>query len=118
MTPLRLQVIEGPPVGFEHSGPTGGLLPTLDDDIAVARVELDQPGSPPVRSAAISVVPLPPNGSSTSPPRGLELRIARSTSPTGFIVGCRSLRLGRSMNQTSPWSRAPHQWCFAPSGQP
>jgi esterase/lipase len=72
----------------------------------------------PVRSAAIRVVPLPPNGSSTSPPCGLELRIARSTSPTGFFVGCRSLRLGRSMNQASPSSRAPHPWWLTPSGQP
>jgi hypothetical protein len=39
----------------------------------------------------------------------LELRIARSTSATGFIVGCRSFFTGLSKNQTSPWSRAPHQ---------
>ena len=28
---------------------------------------------------------------------------------TGFIVGCRSFFTGLSQNQTSPWSRAPHQ---------
>ncbi len=44
----------------------------------------------PVRSAAISVVPEPPNGSSTMSRLLDELRIARSTSATGFIVGCRS----------------------------
>ena len=38
----------------------------------------------PVFSAAISVVPEPPNGSSTISPGRLELRIARSTNSTGF----------------------------------
>ena len=56
----------------------------------------------PVRSAAIIVVPDPPNGSRTMSRLLDELRIARSTSATGFIVGCRSLRLGLSKNQTSP----------------
>ncbi len=53
-------------------------------------------------SAAISVVPEPPNGSSTTLPGRLELRIARSTSSTGFIVGCRSFFCGFLIFQTSP----------------
>jgi hypothetical protein len=39
----------------------------------------------------------------------LLLRMARSTSATGFIVGCRSFLAGLSKCQTFPWSRAPHQ---------
>nr|DAO10130.1 MAG TPA: hypothetical protein [Caudoviricetes sp.] len=42
----------------------------------------------PAFSAAISVVPLPANGSRTTSHSLLELRIARSTSSTGFCVGC------------------------------
>ena len=38
-----------------------------------------------------------------------EFRMARSTNSTGFMVGCRSFLCGLSKNQTSPWSRAPHQ---------
>jgi hypothetical protein len=43
-----------------------------------------------VRSAAIIVVPDPPKQSSTVSRGLLLLRMARSTSATGFIVGCRS----------------------------
>ena len=57
----------------------------------------------------INVVPDPPNGSNTMSRLLDELRIARSTNATGFMVGCRSFFAGLSMNQTSPWSRAPHQ---------
>ena len=39
------------------------LLPSLHDDVSIFRIELDQPRA--VRSAAMSVVPDPPNGSST-----------------------------------------------------
>ncbi len=42
----------------------------------------------PVFSAAIKVVPLPAKGSRTNSHSLLELRIARSTSSTGFCVGC------------------------------
>ena len=63
----------------------------------------------PVFSPAIRVEPEPPNRSSTMSRLLLELRIARSTSATGFMVGCRSFLAGLSKNQTSPWSRAPHQ---------
>ena len=48
----------------------------------------------PVASAAMSVVPDPAKGSSTVSRLLDELRIARSTSATGFMVGCRSLDLG------------------------
>ena len=48
----------------------------------------------PSRSAATIVVPDPPNGSRTISRLFDELRSARSTSATGFIVGCKSLRLG------------------------
>ena len=41
--------------------------------------------------------------------RGRMTLVARSTSATGFIVGCRSFFAGLSKNQTSPWSRSPHQ---------
>ena len=44
----------------------------------------------PVFSQAIRVEPEPPNGSSTMSRLLLEFRIARSTSATGFMVGCRS----------------------------
>jgi hypothetical protein len=50
-------------------------------------------------------------------PGRLELRIARSTNSTGFMVGFRSLRAGFLICHTSPWSRSPHQWRRAPSGQ-
>ena len=56
----------------------------------------------PVFSHAISVEPEPPNGSSTMSRLLLELRIARSTSATGFMVGWRSFLAGLSKNQTSP----------------
>jgi hypothetical protein len=56
----------------------------------------------PAFSHAISVDPDPPNGSNTMSRLLLELRIARSTRATGFMVGCRSLRTGLSKNQTSP----------------
>jgi len=45
-------------------------------------------------SDAMSVVPEPPHRSTTKPPRGLELAIMRSTSATGFMVGCSSERCG------------------------
>ena len=46
------------------------------------------------------------------------LRIDASTSSIGFIVGCKSFFAGLLMNQTSPWSRAPHQKWSVPSFQP
>lgn len=42
----------------------------------------------PVFSAAIGVAPEPPKQSNTVSPGRLELRSARSTSSTGFMVGC------------------------------
>ena len=72
----------------------------------------------PAFSHAISVVPEPPNGSSTVSRPLLLLRMARSTNSTGFIVGCRSFTTGFFTNQTSPWSRAPHQKWSVPSFQP
>nr|DAU93106.1 MAG TPA: hypothetical protein [Caudoviricetes sp.] len=42
----------------------------------------------PAFSDAMSVVQLPANGSKTDSHSLLELRIARSTSSTGFCVGC------------------------------
>ena len=59
----------------------------------------------------------PPNGSSTMSRLLLELRIARSTSATGFMVGWRSFFAGLSKNQTSPWSRAPHHY-LGDTGRP
>lgn len=53
-------------------------------------------------SVAIKVVPEPPKGSSTTSPGRLELRIARSTNSTGFMVGCRSFFAGFLICQTSP----------------
>jgi len=60
----------------------------------------------PDRSQAITVVPEPPNGSSTVSRLLLLLRIARSTNSTGLVVGWRSLTCGFLMNHTSPWSRS------------
>src|SRR5262245_24279427 len=60
----------------------------------------------PVCSAAMSVVPEPPNGSSTRSPSRELLVIARMTSSTGFMVGCSSDRLGRGISHTSSRSRA------------
>src|SRR5512146_1827640 len=48
----------------------------------------------PRRSQAISVVPEPANRSSTISPGRLEFLSDRSTSSSGFIVGCSSLFLG------------------------
>jgi hypothetical protein len=56
----------------------------------------------PVFSQAMSVEPAPPKQSSTMSRLLLELRIARSTSATGFMVGCRSFLTGLSKNHTSP----------------
>ena len=75
----------------------------------VLRVELDQPRLAPGFSQAIKVEPEPPNGSSTMSRLLLEFRIARSTSATGFMVGCRSFLHRLVEEPTSPWSRAPHQ---------
>ena len=88
---------------------TSEMLPALHDDVHILRVEFDKRARRPARSAAIMVVPDPPNRSSTMSRLFDEFRMARSTSSIGFIVGCKSFFAGLSMNQTSPWSRAPHQ---------
>ena len=49
-----------------------------------------------------ALVPEPPKQSRTRSPGRLELRMQRSTSSTGFIVGCRSLRCGLAICHTSP----------------
>jgi hypothetical protein len=59
----------------------------------------------PAFSQAINVEPDPLNTSSTVSRLLLELRMARSTSSTGFIVGCRSLTTGFFTNHTSPCAR-------------
>jgi len=46
-----------------------------------------------VRSAAITVVPLPRKASSTISPRAEQSRIASATIATGFTVGCSGKRL-------------------------
>src|SRR5215472_4010455 len=51
----------------------------------------------PVRSAAITVVPLPRKPSSTMSPRAEQSRIASATSATGFTVGCKADRLPSSL---------------------
>ena len=80
------------------------LLPTQDAHVHVLRVEFHQlPGARDQGRAE------PPNGSKTMSRDLLEFRTARSTSATGFMVGCKSFR-GLVENQTSPWSRAPHQY--------
>ena len=55
------------------------------------------------------VDPEPPNPSKTISPTLELLLIARSTSSTGFIVGCRSLCCGLLYSQMSDWFRSPHQ---------
>src|SRR5712671_4252729 len=47
----------------------------------------------PVRSAAITVVPLPRNASITMSPRAERSRIASATIATGLTVGCSASRL-------------------------
>jgi hypothetical protein len=73
-------------VGFPNGVAGRPIPPALHDHVAVLR----------------RVDPDPPKGSSTMSRVLLELRIARSTSATGFIVGCRSFLAGLSMNHTSP----------------
>jgi hypothetical protein len=63
----------------------------------------------PVRSAAIIVVPDPLNGSRTMSRLLEEFRMARSTSATGFMVGCKSLRLP-SPTVCSGWRMSPTRW--------
>ena len=65
----------------------------------------------PSDSQAISVDPLPPNGSRTMSPGLLLFTIARDTSSTGFIVGCSVLRFGLGISHTVSWVRsAAHVW--------
>ena len=63
----------------------------------------------PIFSQAMIVVPLPPNGSRIVSRDLLLFRRARSTSSTGFIVGCSRLAAGRLICHVSPWFRSPHQ---------
>ena len=73
--------------GVTHRGSTGERLPARQDHVAVARVQLHKDATRPVRSAAMSVDPEPPNGSSTRSDGALDASMARITSSTGFIVG-------------------------------
>ena len=91
-----------PAVIFQHRPLAGPRLPALNDHVTVLRVELHQPRLAAGFSQAISVEPDPPKGSSTMSRLLLEFLTARSTSATGFIVGCRSFLAGLSMNHTSP----------------
>lgn len=72
----------------------------------------------PVRSHAMSADPEPMKGSRTRAPGSLLLLMARSMRGRGFIVGWSGDSDGRSMCQTSSWSRPPFQTRFAPSRQP
>src|ERR1039458_3513278 len=72
----------------------------------------------PVFSQAITVVPLPANGSRIVSRDLLLFRSARATNSTGFIVGCSWLAAGRLICQASPWFRSPHQKRSLPSRQP
>jgi hypothetical protein len=72
----------------KDSGLAGVALPTPDSDINIGRIDLECAALRPVRSAAIRIVPLPQNGSSTSPPRREQSLIASATSATGLTVGC------------------------------
>jgi hypothetical protein len=60
-------------------------------------------------SEAISVEPEPANGSKTTSPRRELLLSVAAISATGFIVGCISLRAGRSKNNAVSWSLPPYQ---------
>ena len=93
-------------------------LPAGDDDVAVAGVELDAGADASGALAGDQVEPLPMKGSRTRAPGSLLLSMARSIKGSGFIVGCSGDSMGRSMRQTSSWSRPPFQTCFAPSRQP
>jgi len=65
-------------------------LPSPDRDIDISGVDFHCAGGAPVRSAAISTVPLPQKGSSTKRPRCEQSLIASATKPTGLTVGCRA----------------------------
>ena len=96
-------------------GPAGEVLPALDDDVAVQRVDLDGYARRPICSAAMSVEPEPANGSKTASPGRRWLRIGISERSTGFWVGWSSLRsllrhgsrLGLGARQIVAWSRSP-----------
>ena len=69
-----------------------------------------------VCSQAISVLPDPPNRSSTVSPAFEELKIALIASAVGFCVGCTYSRvLSRLMSQTVVWQRSPNHSQFSPS---
>src|SRR5665213_2131554 len=53
-----------------------------------------------VCSHAISVEPLPPKGSYTTPPTDVLLRMSFLNNPIGFIVGWSELRLGFGAKMT------------------
>src|SRR5258705_13227134 len=71
----------------------GQPLPAADGRVDIGRVELQPVARRPVRSAAITVVPLPRKASSTMSPRAEQSRIASATIATGFTVGCNAKRL-------------------------
>ena len=102
---LRRGLIEAHAVAGARRGLPGEFVPPANHHIDVQRLEFEHARRS-LFSQAITVVSEPPNTSSTMSRDLLELRIARSTSATGFIFGCRSLCAGLLMNNTSPWLRA------------
>jgi hypothetical protein len=77
-------------------------LPAVDDGVDVLRVELDHPRLAPGLLAGDQGRPRPAERVEHVVSRLARVADRRSTSATGFIVGCRSFFLGLSKNQTSP----------------
>ena len=106
---LRLfEIVEGHAGGIEASARQ--RLPPPHGQVAIDRVDFDQPCLAAGPLAAISVVPLPPKLSSTTSPRREQSRIASATIATGLTVGC----IARSVNRSAPNVFAPgsSRHCF------
>jgi hypothetical protein len=81
-------ILEGLPVFCKQGSISGRCLVPPKYDIAIGGVISMRRALRPDFCAAISVVPEPPNGSSTISPRRLQSLIASATRATGLTVGC------------------------------
>jgi hypothetical protein len=105
--PLLMAVVTIQPENFLTLVGPPAQLTALPPGLAAARTSNLGSSSTtrawrPFFSHAISVVPEPANGSSTVYRLLLLFLMARSTSSTGFCVGCRTLARGLFTNQMSP----------------
>ena len=72
----------------------------------------------PICSAAIIVVPLPPNESRTISPGLEELHIRYANNGTGFIVGCSPFLVGFAYDKMVVCFLSEYQLWLAPSFHP